>query len=106
MRDEVVLRTACGCTKIISAEYMTPVISVAIHVPYQYWRDGEDSHSRSGYERRDFRQNHGEQDEKGRFIYYEVLRPRLDSELEIAKMQTRLWQKRYEEAVYGMDKGL
>ena len=105
MRDEVVLRTACGCTKIVSAEYMTPVISVAIHLPRQHWVSGDYAGTTSGYERRDFRCDH-DVDEKGRHVYTEVLRPRLDSELNAARMEIAYWKKRYQEDVYGMDVGL
>ncbi len=106
MRDEVVLRTACGCTKIISAEYMVPTISVAIRLPRQHWVSETDPYTAPGYERRDFRQHHGERDKDGRPIYDEVLRPRLDAELNVARAGAAYWQKRYNDEVYGMDKGL
>lgn len=94
IRDEVVLRTACGCEKIVSTPNSGSVISVSIRVgpTGTRWDPTEDATCmirRFIFE--------GQQDPHGRLVYEERV------------YAQEPWEQRYRELyhdVYGMDKGL
>lgn len=100
IRDEAILRTACGCEKIVSAPNNGwDMTQTAIHAgrnvavkPTEDWLSGD-----ATYRIRRFRFE-GEFDRMNRRIFQEVINP-----------DDRDWKAEYQklyEAVYGMDKGL
>lgn len=103
MRDEIVLRTACGCEKIVSARTrgFSDSIGVAITEetpPYRTrpWTLDGDMPVRRSIRRFDYC---GELDRSGRRLYREV----------IPEPDLVNWKQKYQDLyqeVYGMDRGL
>ena len=90
--EEIVLRTACGCEKIVSIDMRGASIRVPIHI-------GNDPGDpmMGNFMVRDF-ESWSDRDPQGRPIYHEIVRDYSIS-----------WRAKYEELykdVYGMDAGL
>ena len=91
-REEVVLRTACGCEKIISTEMR----GVRLRVPIHVGNDPGDP-MLGNYMVRDF-ESWGRRDSQGRHVYHEIVRDHSIS-----------WKAKYDalyKEVYGVDEGL
>lgn len=94
IRDEVVLRTACGCEKIVAASANEHRIRTAIAVDPQPWNG--DLVADQTYQIRSFVFG-GELDGLGRRVFQERIANTLN------------WEHKYHQLyqeVYGMDKGL
>lgn len=101
IRDEVLLRTACGCEKVISHfthGFQSDRVQVSIPVDPPEM-SGTFSRTNADYTIRRFHY-HGRLDREGRRIYQEVVSRRDDTE-----DWKYLYQELYKD-VYGVDKGL